>query len=77
MSENTTSETNAEQRSKEAGLDRRGFLTISSAVAATAAVAGSGLAVEAASQKSRPAKNQPAGRPAGAARDFKGGWFVV
>ncbi|MEO1084728.1 MAG: twin-arginine translocation signal domain-containing protein [Acidobacteriota bacterium] len=55
------------------GLDRRGFLKISSAVAATAAVAGTALADRA----PRPEKNQPKSRPAGAAKDLKGGWFVV
>ena len=64
-----------EQPSSEgkAGLDRRGFLKISSAAAATAAVAGTSLATgKAAKQKSQPTK-----RPAGAAKDLKGGWFVV
>lgn len=56
-----------------AGLDRRGFLKISSAIAATAAVAGTSLADRA----SRPEKNQPKPRPAGAAQDYKGGWFVA
>lgn len=55
-----------------AGLDRRGFLKISSAAAATAAVAGTSLAQEASRKKS-----QPTQRPAGAAKDLKGGWFVV
>ncbi|MEM1182911.1 MAG: twin-arginine translocation signal domain-containing protein [Acidobacteriota bacterium] len=57
-----------------AGLDRRGFLKISSVAAATAAVAGTSLAAD---RSDRPAKVQPKPRPAGAVQDYKGGWFVV
>ncbi|MEO1370764.1 MAG: twin-arginine translocation signal domain-containing protein [Acidobacteriota bacterium] len=62
-----------EHSTEAGGLDRRGFLKISSAVAATAAVAGTALADRA----PRPEKNPPKPRPAGAAKDLKGGWFVV
>ncbi|MEM6793007.1 MAG: twin-arginine translocation signal domain-containing protein [Acidobacteriota bacterium] len=58
------------------GLDRRDFLKISSTAAAAAAaatVAAAGLA----SDRRQPAPLKAPGRPPGADKDLKGGWFVV